>query len=305
MTFVSSHPVSVDGVRLDTLAWGIEGAALTVGSVRSADAVLAGLDGTVPSLEDAREPGAYTLSMFVRGTDVDGTVPGGDAWAAVRANLDGLLHLFADNGHLLDVREVVETSPVDPDVEPALAAPARQFYGKVQDALTPDLQPGAIARFTVTLTNPGCYWRDTDDADWAQAAVVNGGTYDVSTLAGSTAPVDDAVVLVTGPADAGVTVADPSTGAFVRLNAAIPADEAWRVNVGTWATRLGVLTLDSDDTEGIDQAALTDQGGRYPSLLRLRPTREPDGTRLVRARVTGTGFAGTTSLSIRARRAYL
>lgn len=307
MTYLSQHPITVDGVRLDTLAWGIEASGLRLGGPRSADQVLAGLDGVVASTMDAREPSTYSLGMFVRGTDEDGTVPAGrDGWAVVRANLDHLLHVFGRNDTLLDVHEVVEAVTAPGVVVGALPGTERQFYAKVQDAIEPILEPGAVARFSVVLTNPGCYWRDVNSQDWSQAGVVSGTTYQVTTLDGSSAPVDDAVLLLTGPANAGTAIYDDASGAFVRLNVALAAGTQWRVNVGTWASRTGALTLGSADTTGTDQTANTDQGGAYPRLLRLVPKRTAGATtRTIKVRVVGGGFTAATALSIRSRRAYL
>lgn len=304
--FVSDHPITVDGVRLDTLGYGIEGAALTIGGLRSGDQVLAGMDGVVASLEDAREPSIYALSMFVNGCDEDGLVPADrNRWGMLRQNLDMLLALFARTDALLDVREVVVGDPVTQDVQNALDAPQRQAYAKVSDTLAPDLQPGAVARFTVALNFPSVFWQDVDAQVWAQAALVSGTTYAVPTLDGSSAPISDAVVCLTGPATSPVKVADANTGAFVRLNANVPAGQTWRVNTATWESRMGAtLGPDSADTDGTDMAAATDSGGRYPSLLRLTP--RPDaGTRRVKMAVTAAGMAAASTLTVSARRKFL
>lgn len=304
MTYLASHPVAVDGVRLDTLAWGIESSGLRVGALRSGDTVLVGLDGAVASTDDAREPSSVTYSMFVRGTDEDGHVPpGSDAYSTLRENLDHLLHLFAKSGTLLDVREAM-----GPDWTYAADAltgdDVRQFSGKVQDALEPSLEVGASARFTVVVQNPGVYWRGLDTADWSQAGVVSGTAYEVTTLEGSSAPIDDAILLLDGPTTGAATITDPATGAFVRLNEAIPADKAWRVNVATWESRVATQGIGAADTFGTDKSSVTDQGGGYPRLLRLNP-RLIGGARKVRLAVTATGMTGATTLTVRARKAHL
>lgn len=501
MTFVSDHPITVDGVRLDTLAYGIEGAALTIGGLRSGDQILAGVDGAVASLEDAREPSIYALSMFVNGCDEDGLVPADRSkWGLLRQNLDMLLHLFARTDALLDVREVIYTDPVTPDVEAALEAPQRQAFAKVSDTLAPDLAPGAVARFTVALNFPDVYWQDPAPLTWAKAVEVvatnlvpnpdlvdsdgdgfadqwtggfldtanwttttdaggmtatavgvgtasggpealvtldgpsgedtivvgmtfdgttaatwrvhilcydAGGTYlgsaatasglnadgvehtvsgtllpgtadarlalyqssdtvagdtlritaaraaygtafstgpfsgdtasdgtygyrwtgpvngsasekyllssgpatgvayPVDTLDDSTAPISDAVVCVTGPATSPVQVADANTGAFVRLNANVPAGQTWRVNAATWESRMGAgLNPDSLDSAGADMAAVTDSGGRYPSLLRFTP-RPDNGTRRVKVSLTAAGLTDDSELTVTARRKFL
>lgn len=296
--FLSSHPISVDGVRLDTYAWGLQSSSMRLGALRSADTVLAGIDGYQPSLADSREPSTLTLSMLLKGTDEDGlVVPGQDGYLTVRNNLDHLMHTVAKSGVLLDVRETVDN----------VAGTQRQFYGKVLEALEPSLEVGNVARLTVVLDNPGVYWRDVATTDWTQAAIVSGTDYEVTALAGSSGPIEDAVILVTGPTTGGVTtVTDPATGYFVRLNESIPAGSAWRINCATWESRVGVgLTLASADTAGTDKAGVTDQGGAYLGrLLRLNP-RLVGGTRRVKLRVTATGMTAASALSTRTRKAYL
>jgi hypothetical protein len=268
--------------------------------------VLSGLDGVAASTGDAREPSSYALSMFVRGTDADGFVPEDrDAWAKLRANLDDLLHLFLRTDSLIRVSEVVESDGVPGTVLDVLPYTEREFYGKVLDTIEPELEAGAIARFGVVFSNPGVYWRDPVPQDFTQV-VVSGTQYEVPGLEGASGPVSDAILTLHGPADAGVAIYDVTTGAFVRLATALSATDVWRVNVGTWSSRVAVgLNLDSADVTGTDATADTDQGGQYASLLRLMPTRQTDGTRTVKVKVVGGGFTGATALSLRTRRAYL
>lgn len=298
MTNFSDYPITVDGVRLDDLAKGVEAASFTLGGLRVADTLLAGLDGVVASLHDARDSSSLSLSMFVRGTDEDGLVPvGRDGQAVYQENLDSLRHLFAKTGTLLDVRVVV-----DPDTSPASD---RQAYAKVVDSITPEDHPGDVGRLGVVLHLPGVYWRSAADATWTSPAVVSGTAYAITDLEGSSAPVDDAVLCLVGPANAGVKITDVATGAFVRLNEALPAGSAWRVNCDTWESRVGVgLTVNSADTAGTDKSGVTDQGGGYPRWLRLNP-RVDGAVRKVKASVVGGGFTGATVLTVKARKAFL
>ena len=294
MTNFSVHPWTVDGERLDTLAWGVEAHRRTAGGLVPGDVPLPGLDGTVPSFYDAREPGNITLSMYVLGTDANGVVPGGeDAQERVRRNLDDLLQLFGQTHRLIDVRELVK------------AGEERQFLAKVTDKLEPEIRAGGLGRLVVSCQVPGSYGRDTATADWTQTAVVSGTVYDVTTLTGSSAPVNDAIVLLKGPFATGVTIYDQASGQWVRLNTLASSTQAWRLNSGTWSTRHTTNLLISDpDTAGIDRAGITDTTGIHPYLLRLTPSRS-GGVRKVQVRVVGTGFTSGTALTVRARRAYL
>lgn len=297
MVNVTEHPVIVDGVRLDTLAWGIEAAKYSVGGLRDADLALPGVDGVVPSLYDPREPGRLVLSMFVQGTDADGTVPtGADRVAVLRENLDTLLGLFGRTDRLLEVREVIDTTK-------AGDAGQRIAWCKVQDSMEPDMEPGTVARFKVSMTIPAAYWRSAEHPTWTQPAVVIGDDYTVDTLTGSSGPILDAVVVLTGPI-AGPSITDVATGHTVSLGASLAAGESWRVNVATWETRTGTLGVGSADTTGTSRAGVTETVGALPHLLPLRPV-PVAGQRVVRVRVGGSGATADTTLSIKARRTYL
>lgn len=289
----AQHPVTVDGVSLDSVAWNIESKIRTWAGSRSGDYPVPGVDGEAASLNDDLDSTVMTLSMWLLGTDGNGVVPGGSTpMAQCYANLDALSHLFIGPRHrLLDVREVVDASGT-----------VRQAYCKVVDAIPPEVRPGGRAAFTVTLKLPDGLRQDVNTSDWAQASAASGTVYEVATLQGSTGPINDAVLLVTGPAT-NPTVTDPTTGAYVRLNASLTAGQAWRVNNETWSSRYGTLTLASPDASGTDASGITDDGGGNTRLLRLLPTLDT-GQRRVRVVLSGTGFTAATGLSIRARRKF-
>jgi hypothetical protein len=177
---------------------------------------------------------------------------------------------------------------------------------KVVDAITPEDSPGDYGRVTIALKVPGVYWRSLTPLTWTKAAVATNTAYEITTLETSSAPVDDAVVCLTGPANTGVQIVDDATGNAVRLNEALPAGSVWRVNVGTWESRVGVgLTVDSADSAGTDKASVTDQVGTYPRLLRLNPRDDGTGRRVIKVKAVGGGFTAATTLAVKARRAYL
>jgi hypothetical protein len=119
----SPHPITVDGVSLDSFAWNIEAKVRPWPSVRSGDNVVPGVDGEVPSLNDDAEAGLLTLNMWVRGTDPTGAVPSGaSGMSLVRSNLDALAFMFGRRYALLNIQEIV-----DP------LGTIRQCWGKVID----------------------------------------------------------------------------------------------------------------------------------------------------------------------------
>lgn len=294
MTNTSDRPISVDGVRLDTLAWNISKINRAMASRRSADVEVPGLDGTLASLNDNLEPLVFGLDMFVMGTDANGAVPAMGRRDQFRANLDELVHLFGKRHALLEVTEQVT------------ATQSRRAMAKVVDSITPDsAENGSSGQFTVSLQVPAGVWEDPTTSDWTSAAIVSGTAQEVTTLQGATERIADAVILVQGPV-ANPKVTDPATGAYVQLTATLAAGEFWRINVGTWATRRGTtLGLGSADTTGTDVQAITTYGGtvNQAAFLPLVPARDT-GLRRVKVALSGTAVTSATRLSVRARRKY-
>ena len=294
MAVFTATPITVDGTLLDSLAWAVESKTKTMPGSRGADMPMAGVDGVAASLNDDYQGSLLTLGMFLRGTDQNGVVPANtNAIAQCRQNLDDLLFLFSKKHGLMDVREDIGDGTI------------RQAWCKLaEDPVTPTIIAGGAARFQVLLTLPDAFWQDVAVTEWTQAGVVAGNTYTVPPLTGGNAPVSDAVVLVTGPANNPV-VTDVTTSAYVKLNRVLAAGESWRLNCGTWATQYGTgLSLGSADTSGSSGDPYTESGGGNARFLRLVPSYVA-GARTVRVTVSGAGFTSATAISVRARRKYL
>lgn len=297
MVNTSDRPITVDGVRLDTLAWNITKINRAVAARRAADVVVPGRDGAIPSLNDNLEPIQFGLEMFVMGTDANGAVPAAGRRDTLRNNLDELVHLFGKRHALLEVIETVQ------------AGVQRRALAKVVGTISPDTNSmGSAGTFVVGLEVPSGLWEDVATADWAgTAGAASGTSQEVTSLQGATERITDAVILVTGPAT-NPRVTDPATGAYVELQAALAAGEFWRLNVGTWASRYGAgLGLGSADTTGTDGQAITRFGGtaNQAHFLPLVPTRTADDpVRRVRIQLTGTEFTAATQVSVQARRKY-
>lgn len=292
MTFTSDRPISVDGVRLDTLAWNITKITRAMAARRDRNVELPGRDGVIPSLDDDLEPISFGLDMFIMGTDADGSVPVAGKRDTLRANLDELVHLFGKRHSLLDLRETVA------------AGVERRAWAKVQDAITPDLNtPGSSGEMTVGLILPYGVWEDVTPGTWTQTAPVTAAP--VTTLTGATERIGDAIFAVKGPCT-NPRITDVATGSWVQLNAALTGAETWRLNALTWATRVGNLDVNSNDASGTDKTAVTITGGpQRGSALVLTPVRDT-GNRRVGITLTATAGVvnGTTSLTIKAARKY-
>jgi hypothetical protein len=293
MVNTSDQPITVDGVRLDTLAWNVEKVNRATAARRSADLDIPGLDGVVPSVNDPLEAGSFGLELFVRGSDVDGV---GLSKTTLWNNVDTLVHLFGKRHSLV---ELVET----------VGASTRRAMAKVVDTIAPDVNDtGSVARFSVGFSIPAGCWEDTATADWTSGVIVSGTPQEVTTLQGATERNQDATLLVTGPIT-NPMVTDPATGAWVQLGAALTGTQFWRVNLATWSSRYGTgLGLGSADTTGTDAQDLTTYGGALgvTSFTTLTPVRTAgDPVRRTSLALSGTaGITSATRLSVRARRKY-
>lgn len=103
MVNTSLRPITVDGIRLDTLAWNITKVNRAVAGRRDSNQVVPGRDGVIASLNDDLEAPTFGLEMFVQGTDADGAVPAAGRQATFRDNLDTLVHLFGTRHRLIEV----------------------------------------------------------------------------------------------------------------------------------------------------------------------------------------------------------
>lgn len=115
MTNTSPLPYTVDGVRLDTLAYNIESLSGTrqLPRTRSGDVVVPGLHGVVPSTYDDYESGELALRMWVRDTDENGNHVLTDVHRKQQLdrNLDRLFALFRSSPQLMDVRMATGRDP--------------------------------------------------------------------------------------------------------------------------------------------------------------------------------------------------
>lgn len=293
MATTSDRPISVDGERLDTLAWNIEKVNRSTAQRRSSDVSLPNLDGALPSLNDALEPVDFGLQMWLRGTDVDGAVPVAGSRDTFRTNLDKLLHLFGKRHALLEVTEQVS------------ATETRRALAKVSGQIAPDVNvTGSAGVFSVALSIPAGMWEDVAATDVTINAPVTAA--EPAGLFGGTERINDAIFLVTGPATT-PRITDPTTGMWVELGTALAAGQFWRFNSATWSSRYGAgLGLGSADTTGTDGTGITAVGGPSRAYgLPLVPVLA-SGSRRYRVTLTAASgiVNGTTKLSIRARRKY-
>lgn len=317
MTLTSDYPLTIDGVRLDTLAFNIS----TYGGRRSLSAKRLGsveiprVHGLIPSLvANTYEQAEVILSMWVRGATTDGYIPlDKTSRALVDRNLDMIFRLFGNPDKLIELKQKISDG-------------YRVAKGRVSDQIAPDISSGAStikAEFKVAIELPYVFWEDENFSTW------DSGTSDISpitavvpTLTGGTAPIEDGRFLVHGPIT-NPRLACPETGQWIKLNGTVEAGKVWRISSDNWGSEIGAAAMSFDGISEADVTASTEYGGPSARYMLLQPTLGDYGNgqtvdystanypatmeanRTVSLSLSGTdGVAGSTKFSVRAKRKF-
>lgn len=283
----SAYPLQVDGVRLDTYAYGVESISGRVGMpAKVGDNVkVPGRHGAIYVPNKPFDQADVVLGMWVQGADANGAVTT-SAMAHFRANLDALYLIFGKTSGLLDVRQTWPTGD-------------RQCYAECLVALDPSVfgvQPAG--RFNVALNLPSPFWQDVSTSDYTSgSALASGVTLTMAAYDGATAPMEDFVFAVRGPAT-NPRLTDVATGAWVQYNGTIATGTDWQVDSGNWTSKTGSnIGLGAGGTSVL---GTTGYGGAGPRFLTLSP--RSGGPQVT---LTGTAFGSATQVLARGRRKYL
>lgn len=289
MTNTSSHPVTVDGVRLDTLAYNIvtkQGMDLSIGA-RGSNFVIPGRDGELWVPNKRENPGRMVIQMWVRGTDVDGN-HATDPYNEYRRNLDKLRLLFGKRHALLDVRQ---------DLGDVLGW--RRYWCECVAEWVPTLQGEHLGKFSVELRIPGVYGEDVNQRTWTGRRT---GTMLAGPFNGATAPIRDLWLRFHGPW-VNPSIRDDVSGHVVSLTRNLSSSETWVVNTGKHSSvvgnNLGYVVQGAAGTT--DVLGLTSRSGAHsPVLFGLTPRTgaAPSVT------VGGSGLSGTSWVELVGRRKY-
>ena len=168
----------------------------------------------------------------------------------------------------------------------------RQALCKTVDAVVPDVEGGGpyVARMNVLLEIPAAFWQDPDWLVWEHQVTGGSGAWsaEITNLRGATAPIEDAVIIVYGPAS-NPRLTDPESGGWVQLNGTIPAGQAWRVDAGRDRSGVGSATLDPHSDRWDNRRGQTDWRSPRARLFVLHPEWDPArGDHIVRLQVSGT-----------------
>lgn len=295
MVNTSKWPVTVDGVRLDTLAWNI-----STRQGRDLEPALAGenidtgmRDGVIWTPHKRRGPGRLVLDMWVGGTDEDGAVPvGEDDYERYTLNLDALKRMFGVTHRLLDVRLQQD----------AAGNMIRQALCEKSAIITPEMQAAYpyTAKFVVELTIPNGFLQDVAESNYDSNVGLTANT-DItlpSPFPQATAPMRNLYAVLDGPAT-NPKLIDNRNGHWVQYNGIVASGSQWVVNTATWSSKVGIGIAFTDTGTDVYQQTVY-AGGHSPSMFGI--TADPLGPQV---RIEGSGFGAGTRLRLRTKLQYL
>jgi hypothetical protein len=292
MVNTSAYPVTVDGVRLDTLAYNIETKdGRDLGPTIQGEDITTGMrDGDIFVPNKKSGPGRIVLSMWVNGTDEDGVVPA-DSYLKYRQNLDKLRRIFGVRHRLLDVREQLDVA----------GAHIRQALCTVGAVIDPAMLANFpyTARMSVELKIMDGFWQDLADSNFDTGIGLLANTdHDVDEFALATAPMRDMWVVLDGPAT-NPKVIDNRTGHYAKLNGVVGNGLQWVVDTTNWTSKTGsAIAFTNDGTDQYDNTEFA--GSHAPSIFGV--TADPLGPQI---RIEGSGFGANTRLRLRGKLKYL
>lgn len=288
MTNTSSHPVTVDGVRLDNLAYNIttkQGFDISIGA-RGSNFVVPGRDGELWVPYKRENPGRMVLQMWVRGANEDGAIPK-DQYELYRSNLDKLRLLFGVRDHLLDIRQYLGAN-----------LGWRRWWGEVVEEWVPSLQGETLGYFSVGINLPGTFGEDTQIRKWRATST---GTKLAGPFNGSTAPLRDCWIRFQGPW-VNPSIRDEIGQHDLALSYNLAAGETWVVNPryhsSVVGTNLGYVSGGAGTTNVL--SLTTRSGSHTPLLFGLTPSvKSPP-----KVTIGGSGLSSSSWVEIAGTRKY-
>ncbi|WP_188197213.1 hypothetical protein [Nonomuraea sp. SYSU D8015] len=289
---------TLDGVPLDHPAgcWKLKRGTQRrpLPGARAVRVTVPGRAGELPIVGLDHELTSFSLVFTVTGATPSG---GHGGFPQLEANLEALSALLGVRHRLMTLRYQAGSIVRVADVT-------------IVAASEPELWVGAArARLTAVVEVPSVYWRDETVTTWEGSANASGQP--ITTLAGSTAPITDSLIRVTGPAT-NITIRDAATQGAVGLltsgSNSITASE--RLLIDSAAMRAAVVTTDIWDlAAGTDRTGVISVFGpgsasRWLHLTPAVAVGDPF-SRAVLISCSGSGVTAASKLEVRARRAYL
>lgn len=288
MVNTSSHPITVEGTRLDTLAWNIR---VKTGwdlgqSARGGNVEVPGGDGELWVPNKREGAGRFSLAMWVMGADANGNVAT-DGYEAYRQNLDQLRWLFGKRHKLLTVQHTLGAT-----------IGTRECLAEVTQSWDPEVKSlGRYGEFTVLFAIPGSYWRDTADLNYDLNPATT-GQKTLTTFLGATANMRDLTLVFDGPWN-GPSVTDDATG-HVLTGPTLASGSQWNVDCAAFTSKTGTgIAFTSGGTQAM--LSTTRSGAHAPGLFGITPAGPGVSPTIT---LGGSGLTGVSRFRIRGRRKF-
>lgn len=181
----------------------------------------------------------------------------------------------------------------------------RQAFVKAEDAIPADTRILAsgdyVAELVVPLKIPATFWQDVNTVTWTSPvqSATQVRIYEITNLQGCTGPLEDLIFIVYG-AGTNARITDPQSGAWVQLNAALPAGQAWRFDAGRWLSGRGAATLAPTSPNWADAINITSSAGP-----RARFAVHPEWNEGVQDHVIRLKLANAAKVQVIGRRKFL
>lgn len=291
--YTSDWPITVDGIRLDTLAWNVESLSGRdlVPDLRGSNVQVPSRHGSIFAPGKKYDDGKLILKMWVAGCDGAGGVPT-NSYNEFRLNMDKLKALFGKRSGLLDVRKKDG------------AGGTRQAYCEMASGFDPDVfGVNPTGRFTVELDIPAVFWQDLTDVNHDDTTV-NATSNDMllTSFVGATAPMEELWIVVDGPVN-NPKITDSATGHYVMLDDTLGSGEQWVVNTTTWSSKVGSsIAFTTGGTNAILDTISV--GQHNPRYFALSPSQDIEVGPAINFSNTG-GTSAATRIRVRGKRKYL
>lgn len=283
MTATTAETLTVDGVVLNTLAKNIESLTgrMNVAPLRTDNVTVPGRHGRLRTTAKFYDEGNVVLNMWVLGVDDNGNVPT-TRRQQFFANVDALSNLFRPGSGLM---EMLHTLP---------DGTQRRIWVECTDAINFTIVGGPMGKFSVNLRVPDVFWEDANLSSVDLLPTQNGH---VTEFDGMTAPMQDGVLTIIGPAvncriEAYYKGAPLENATWVAYNGTVPAGGRLIIDCNNWLlTGTGFV---------VDYSLLAHgNASRWFTLVPGPPGQPPE------MKITASNTTSATKINLLGRRKFL
>lgn len=292
-SFGWAEPWLVDGMDIQSMAFGVETVDVTPPDLRGSHLSIPGMNGVYAQYNRSYEPGTIALKMWVLGCDVDGTLPGirSSRRQMFERNVRMLFRLFGYQGNTVTLSKTIYG-----DYEGA--TPTTVKARAIIDGFTSldTMAARQRAELTVTMTLVDSFWSDvnttTDSTDASATMPKPLALSDVGT-----APVDDSIITITGPITA-PRVTCPASGSWIQYTGSVAAGQTLVIDTGAGTAKLnGNTSVLSSVTHG--------GTARFMVIPPRNSSLAGDTGFQTNLTLTGTGASSATKFSVAYNRKHL